>query len=291
MTEGTTLTTYRVGKYGLDVDTFDPKDPRGQLLVWEPPQSWADYSVGVDPTLGVLNWSRSTRSEEDWKHDNAAIEVFRVGAFKDGKKRPDVQVAEWVGPIDAQDLAPIANFIGRMYGGCHEDKQALMTIEVYPGPGWLTQREMHDRFGYDRFLRWLVEGKNLIQHDTGRKGWISNQHTRRDLWTRSGGHLKRRNVVLNSSFLVEEMVACTPDNFISVTARAARLGRTGLNDDRVVAAMFALWAANEWQIGQEPSEPTGAAESKPAIDWQLDGSMSYEDMVESWNERVFDLQD
>lgn len=284
------LTTYIIGKNALEVDQYDPTDPRGHLLVWEPPIETCDYSVGCDPTMGVLGWSRATRTDDDWKHDNAALEVFRVGGFKDGQKQPDAQVAEWAGPLDAEDLARVCNFVGRLYGGNHEDKQALMTIEVAPGPGWLTQRVLHDQFGYDRFLPWLVEGRNLLQHDTGRRGWYSNQHTRRDLWTRSGGHLKRRKAILRSKWLVEEMVACTPDNFIAITARAARMGRSGLNDDRVVAAMLALWAANEWQIGQEPSEPTGPAQNAAAQDWQL-APVSYEEMLESWNQRVGELQD
>ncbi|MGH7174759.1 MAG: hypothetical protein ACREGR_00160 [Minisyncoccia bacterium] len=300
MTES--LTTYRVGRYGLEVSSYDQYDPRGLLLVWEPPSNYADYSMGVDPTVGVLGWSRSTRTDEDYKHDNAAIEVYRSGQFReeeikqaDGRlsrqmiKQPDRQVAEWVGPIDAQDLAYVVNFIGRMFGGSHEDQQALATIEVYPGPGWLTQREMKDKFGYSRFLPWLQEGKNMIQRDTGKRGWISNQHTRRDLWVRSGGHIKRRRAILRSKWLVEEMVACTPDNFIGLTARAARLGKSQLNDDRVVATMLALWAANEWQIGQEPSEPAGV-ETTDRPDWQL-SSMTAEEMADAWDARMAELQE
>lgn len=287
MTE--TLTTYRIGKWGLEPDVYDPHDVQGQLLVWEPPFEWADYVAGADPTMGILGWSRSTRTDEDHKHDNAALEVLRVGSIKDGIKQPDVQVAEWVGPIDAEDFAYVCNFVGRLYAGSSEEKQALMCIEVYPGPGWLTQRVLHDQYGYERFPDWLVEGKNLQQKITGRKGWISNQHTRRDLWTRSGGHIKRRKVRIHSKFLVEEMVACTPDNFIAMTARAARLGRSGLNDDRVVALLIAEWFANEWTIGQEASEPTAVVdEGKP--DWQH-SAMSYEDMIEAWNQRVAELQD
>lgn len=297
------LTTYRVGKYGLEVSDYDPRDVRGLLLCWEPPQEICDYSMGVDPTAGVLGWTRRTRTDEDYKHDNAAVEVLRVGGYKEevtkddkGKttlvhmvKQPDVQVAEWVGPIDAQDLAYIANFIGRLYSGNHEDKQALATIEVYPGPGWLTQREMHDKYGYTRFLPWLQEGKNMLQRDTGKRGWISNQHTRRDLWVRCGGHLKRRKAILRSKWLVEEMVACTPDNFIALTARAARLGKSGLNDDRVVALMLAIWAANEWVIGAEPTEPARLTrEDEP--DWQR-SAMSSEDLERVWADRVAELQE
>lgn len=283
-----TLVAYRIGKHGLEPEPYDKLQPEGQLLVWEPPLDHADYVVGVDPTVGIMGWTRATRSEEDSKHDNAAIEVFRVGRWRDGRKLPDVQVAEWAGPCDAEsDLPYLANFLGRLYGGSNEDAQALMVIEVSPGPGWMTQRVMHSQLGYDRFLPWLVEGNRLVMRDTGKRGWYSNQHTRRDLWMRSGGHLKRKGAILHSSHFVEEMVRCTPDNFIAMTARAARLGRSRLNDDRVVAGMLALWAANEWQIGQEATEPT-KVETLAPVDYQ-NSAISYEDMMEAWNDLVAEM--
>jgi hypothetical protein len=282
-----TLTTYRVGKWGLEVDEHDDKDPRGQLLVWEPPHDACDYVVGCDPTMGILGWNRAMRTDEEEKHDNAAIEVFRRGYWKDGEKQPDVQVAEWVGPLDAEDLAYVCNFIGRLYAGNSEEQQALMAIEIAPGPGWLTQRVLNSQFGYERFPPWLVEGNNMIQRDTGKRGWISNVHTRRDLWIRGAGHIKRQKVIINSKHFVEEMVACKPDNFLGMTARAARSGTSGLNDDRVVAGLIALWFCNEWIVGQEPTEPTPRTNVE-AADWQL-SSISAEDMAEQWEDRMTEL--
>src|SRR6185437_10201283 len=258
----TTLTTYRIGKWGLEVDQYDDKDPRGQLLVWEPPLDNADYHCGVDPTMGIRGWNRQLRTDDEEKHDNAAIEVFRRGLWVDQitevkdergnvrttrvpTKQPDVQVAEWVGPIDPEDLAYVCNFIGRMYPGNSDERQALMAIEVAPGPGWLTQRVLKDQYGYDRFFRWLKEGYNMLQQDTGKNGWYSSVHTRRDLWVRGAGHIGRRKVVINSKHFVEEMVACKPDNFLALTARAQRSGVSGLNDDRVVGGLISIWSCNE----------------------------------------------
>lgn len=287
----TTLTTYKVGKWGLEVDELDTADPRGQLLVWEPPSERADYICGVDPTLGILGWNRALRTDEEEKHDNAAIEVFRRGRWLqvEGKplREPDVQVAEWVGPLDAEDLAYVCNFVGRLYAGNSEEQQALMAIEVAPGPGWLTQRVLKDQYGYERFLRWLKEGRNMQQWDTGKMGWYSSASTRRDLWVRGAGHIKRRGVVINSPYFVEEMVACRPDNFLALTARATRTGTSGMNDDRVVSGLIALWAANEWEIGQEPTEPSPKSDAA-AIDWQLT-AISAEDMTEAWDDRLSEL--
>lgn len=286
-----TLTTYKVGKWGLEVDDFDSADPRGQLLIWEPPSDHADYVAGVDPTMGILGWNRLMRTDEEEKHDNAAIEVFRRGLWRqvEGKpvKEPDVQVAEWVGPLDAEDLGYVCNFVGRMYAGNSEEQQALMAIEIAPGPGWLTQRVLASQYGYERFPPWLVEGNNMIQRDTGKRGWISNVHTRRDLWIRGAGHIKRQKVVINSKHFVEEMVACKPDNFLGLTARAARSGVSGLNDDRVVAGLIALWFCNEWIIGQEPTEPAPRTDTATP-DWQL-SAVSAEEMQELWEARLSEL--
>jgi hypothetical protein len=284
------LTTYQIGKHGLEVEVMDDGDPRGLFLVWEPPQATCNYVVSSDPTMGIQGWNRALRSDRDAKHDNAAVEVWRVGSFKDGEKQPDVQVAEWAGPLDAEDLAYILNFIGRLYGGNHEDQQALMAIEVWPGPGWLTQRVMHDQLGYTRFPPWLKEGRQMTQWDTGHMGWRSSASTRRDLWIRSGGHIRRRRAVIHSKWFVEEMVACTPDNFLSLTAQASRVGFNNVgNDDRVVAGLIGLWFCNEWIIGQEPTEPT-PVQKTDAPDWQL-SAVSFEEMMQSWDERVRELQD
>lgn len=290
----TTLTTYRVGKWGLEVERYDPVDPRGQLLVWEPPNLRADYIIGCDPTFGIVGWNRAMRSNREEQHDNAAIEVFRKGGLLLNKelekweKQPDVQVAEWAGPLDAEDLADVCNFIGRMYAGRNEDGQALMCIEVYPGTGWMTQRNLISKFGYTNLPPWLKEGKGFSQYNTGRFGWNSNASTRKDLWTRGSAHLNKHRAILHSPHLVEEMVDCTPDNFLAVTGKAVVSGR---HDDRVVAALIALWFCNEWEVGAEPSEPTGPAQQAEVPDWQLDPGVSYEDMMESWNSRVLDLQE
>ena len=306
-TQPTTLTTYRIGKWGLEVDAYEEGDPRGQLLVWEPPLDSADYHCGVDPTMGIRGWCRALRTDEEEKHDNAAIEVFRRGLWHDvitevkdettgivrrvstPTKSPDVQVAEWVGPIDPEDLAYVCNFVGRMYAGSSEERQALMAIEVAPGPGWLTQRVMKDQYGYERFFRWLKEGRNMQQFDTGLHGWHSSAHTRRDLWVRGGGHIGRRKAIINSKHFVEEMVACKPDNFLALTARASRTGVSGMNDDRVVAGLIALWSCNEWQIGAEPTEPARREDSS-APDWQL-SACSAEEMARLWEDRLAELSE
>ena len=70
-------------------------DPRGLVLMWEPPVAGASYFQGVDPTVGIVNWSREFRTENDYLTDCAAIEIIRRGKYG----VPDRQVCEFVAPM------------------------------------------------------------------------------------------------------------------------------------------------------------------------------------------------
>lgn len=280
------ITTKRVGHLGCEEIEWTADSlarERGVLWLWEEPQGWADYVIGCDPTFGRAGWTRGTCRPTDDDIDNAAIEVFRKGDRR--KNQPDVQVAEWAAPVDAQDLAEVCNYIGRLFGGRQEDGQALMCIEVWPGTGWLTQRELISRFGYTNLPPWLVEGAGLSQRMTHKFGWISNSSTRRDLWTRGTSHLQRHAAVIRSPWFVEEMVDCTPDNFLAVTARS--MG--GRHDDRVVAGLIGLWYCQEWALGAEPTEPS-QIESANAPEWQA-SDVSATDMDALWGAHVAGLSE
>jgi hypothetical protein len=284
------IDAYKVGRYGLTSPGESLEsilvDPRGMLLVNEEPQRNASYIIGVDPTVGISGWNRALRTKDDFRIDNAAIEVFRIGL-------PNVQVAEYAAPIDAESLAPICNMLGRLYCGNHEEGQALMCIEVYPGPGWMTQRELISRFGYYHLPPWLVEGGGLTQRMTHKYGWISSRNTRSDLWTRGANHLNRKLVRMFSQWLAEEMADCTPDSFLSVTARSRG---NGIHDDRVLAMMIALWFANEWTLNLEPTERTDVEEATPknyqAMGTDEDGlPMTASRMAEQWSDLADRLLD
>jgi hypothetical protein len=235
------LAAYTVGRHSATEVPQDTVDPRGLLWVWEPPSPRHEYIVSVDPTVGIPGWNRQLRTKDDLHTDNAAIEVFR---------RPGIQVAEFAAPIDVYDLAGICNYVGKMYAGNSEDGQALMGIEVYPGPGWQVQTELVQKYGYQNFPPWLVMGKGMTQMPTGKFGWYSTKSTRVDLWTRCTSLLQRREVVLRSPWLIDEMADCTPDSFYAITGRA----RNGLHDDRVVSTLLNIWWLNEWSLDPEPTD-------------------------------------
>jgi hypothetical protein len=265
----------KVGKYDLrDLDIADD-DVRGIVQIWEMPRDNANYVVSCDPSYGLAGWHRNLRTEEDEKTDNCAVEVLRCGAGRGA----DVQVAEYAAPIDAEDAAAVVNFLGRMYAGRGDDNQALAIVEVQPGPGLLTQRELINHFGYSNLFLWQhldrMEMKQTLSY-----GWFSSRQSRQALWIRGTRHINQRKIVLNSPYLIEEMTDCVLDNFLSFTARA----QWGSHDDRIVALLMAIWAANEWNFENAPEEANVAVDiSKP--DYQR-SDCSYEDIELEFNERL-----
>jgi hypothetical protein len=277
------LTTYQVGRYSAQQVPADTIDPRGILWCWEEPSPRHEYIVSVDPTVGIPGWNRQIRSKDDAGTDNAAIEVFR---------KPGIQVAEFAAPIDVYDLAGICNYIGKMYCGNNEDGQALLGIEVYPGPGWQVQTELVQKYGYQNFPPWLVMGKGMVQQHTGKFGWYSTKATRIDLWTRCTALLTRKEAVLRSPWLIDEMADCTPDSFYSMTGRA----RNGLHDDRVVSTLLNIWWQNEWSLAVEPTdrdqrEPTDPVNYQAMAVGEDGRAITANSMFESWDELADRLLD
>jgi hypothetical protein len=265
----------QVGKWSLNPTDLLDADPRGLIWIWEMPRASANYVIACDPSYGIPQWQRELRTENDEKTDNCAIEVIRCGT----RGSPDIQVAEYAAPIDAEDAAAVVNFLGRMYGGASEEEQALAIIEVQPGPGLLTQRELINRFGYNNLYVWQHLDQ-MVMKPTLSYGWFSSRQSRQALWIRGTRYINNHKIKLNSPWLVEEMTDCVLDNFLSFTARA----QWGAHDDRIVALLMAIWAANEWSFENAPEEA-----AKPTItgnaSWQS-SDLTSEEMQDEWNERI-----
>jgi len=220
------------------------------------------------------------RTREDERTDNCAIEVMRCGVGK----QPDVQVAEYAAPIDPEDAAMVCNFLGRMYGGADENDQALCIVEVQPGPGLLTQRELINKYGYLNLFQWQHLDRMSVQQ-TQSYGWYSSRQSRQMLWIRGTRHITDRKIVLHSPWLVEEMTDLVLDNWLNFTARA----QWGSHDDRCVAILLAIWAANEWSLDNAPEEQSRAIDTAAPEAQRSD--MSYEEMMDDWSDRFSRLVD
>jgi hypothetical protein len=244
--------------------------------MFEEPRANAQYCVGVDPTVGKTGWDRWLRTDDDVHIDNAVVQVLR-------KAKPDVQVAEYAAPIDAVDLAPVANAIGRLYAGVDEEGMAPMIVEA-TGPGAVTIRELVDRFSYTNQFLWHYYGGAMnpraAQH--GNKiGWYSSRSANKDLWMRGTHHIHRGRVRIYSEHCIEEMADCLADAFTLIGE-----ARHGRHDDRIFALLLALWFSHGWSTGatDESVEPA-LVQTAETLDAQ-ECDMDYEEMTSSWNHRM-----
>lgn len=255
-------------------------DPRGVVWMYEEPSSRATYVMGIDPTVGITTWHRSLRTRDDLKTDNGAIEIIRVG--RNGA--PDVQVCEYAAPIDPEDLADVANALGRLYAGNDENEQCLCIIEVYPGPGLLTLRKMINHYGYTNHFLWKYLD-SMSTRPTNSLGWTASPKSVRDLWIRGSRHINRGNIVIYSDHFVEEMVDAEQDN-LKMTAKAIY----GRHDDRLRALLMAIWAAHDWSMQIETDSQSRVESGVPAASWQS-SDMSSERMYEAWETRFEELSE
>lgn len=250
-------------------------DPRGIAWLWESPMPQAKYIMGMDPTVGITNWSRASRTDNDHKTDNGAIEVWRVDAIRrqvigrDGKpeidpatRQPriimaDLQVAEYAAPIDAVEIARVAKLLGTIYCGDSDLEQCELIFESYPGPGILTLQELL-RIGYGNL--WCWEYIDNIAEATNRIGWRSWQTSQRLLWQRARRHIISDCAEVRSPWLLEELANAT---FDPVKLRA--IAAYGSHDDRLYAASMAWWAGHHWTYDEPIPAPVTTA---PVVDYQ-----------------------
>ena len=252
-------------------------DARGLVWMFEPPRPRATYIMGIDPTVGIVDWDRSLRHVDDVRTDNGAIEIIRVGRLGD----QDVQVCEYAAPIDPEALADVANGLGRLYGGDTDDTQCLCIIEVYPGPGLLTLRRMINHFGYTNQFVWKYLD-SYAARQTASLGWTASPKSVRDLWIRGSRHIIQKKISLRSPWLVEEMSDCEKD-----PQRMAARAIFGSHDDRVRAILLAIWAGHEWSSDIETEKvETGEGENQP--DWQK-SDITDRDLAIAWEDRWCEL--
>ena len=279
------------------------KDPRGLFHMWEEPDRRGTYKLSCDPSMGVTNWSRNRRMDGDHKVDNGAIVILKVDAIKDQDthddgslkfdpvsnipiwKYRDLQVGEYAGPVDATELARIANILGRVYAGADDD-QCEMIYEAYPGPGILMTQELL-RLGYANIWMWERIADNVAEQ-TNRMGWYSTNESQKILWLKSRRHIINRNILIRSKWLKEEYANSEMD-LIKARARASY----GFHDDRMQACNMAMWCAHKWTYDPERTDEEVKASpmsnpqtSAPTLEDYERDRRSYKDIwaddVDSW---------
>jgi len=254
-------------------------DPRGIIWMYEPPEPRGIYVMGIDPTAGLPMWNRYARTDSDYRVDNGVIQILKIGR---GEEIPDRQVAEFAAPIDPEDLADVANVLGRVYGGNHEEGQAKCIIEIYPGPGLLTQRRML-QYGYGNMFVWsYLDG--MTRTMTRSLGWTSSPKSTRDLWLRTSRHVIRGGVELRSPWLVEEMADAQMDR---TGMRAQHI--YGGHDDRWTAMQLAIWCGREWEMDVESVASDVRTDASP-INYQAT-PITYAEMMDEWEEKFTSMME
>src|SRR3990167_8713052 len=267
-------------------------DPRGIAFLYEKPSPGAVYAMGIDVSGGIPGWSRYARADSDYKTDNGAIEVVRKGrgdlckgcvypsfACSRGPRHfwPSVQVAEYAAPLDPFELAGVANALGRLYAGQDDNSQCLSIIEVQPGQGFATQKEMIGKYGYTNQYPWTHLDK-MVPAQANSYGWVSSRTTVPYLWTKASRIIQRHEVVVNSPHVVEEMANC------SINSHGWGEAASPNHDDRVRALMLALWGLHAWTFDVE-TDSTPAQVGQGSGNWQAQ-AVSVERMHEQWDELV-----
>lgn len=241
------------------------------LVVWEARKPGNIYVVGVDASHGVDGG------------DYAAIEVLRVG----NRSRPDEQVAEWWGNINAVDLASVVWKIGHLFNEWPYGLPALVSVEVnYGSPGIVTQTELMKR-GYPNFFRW----RRPLRADgrwSAETGWWTTAQTRPLLTERGVRSIGTGDLLINSGGLVDEM-----DTFVNtgIERGIKHLEHApGYHDDRIMA-LFIAYATAHWNdlvdLAEERRRSADLRTTKPSESrqfWQI--LKDPKELAEEWEERV-----
>jgi len=276
-------------------ETMTPAEVRGIVWMFEEPKHNATYIIGVDPAQGIGGWDR-TVPRDDEENDNSAIEVFRIGRREervkdsDGKEKiisvpTDYQVAEFAAPVDYETTAALVNALGRLYRGTGRMGVAHAIIEVYPGPGWMVEKQLISKYGYLNFYtRKHID--TLLPSETKGIGWIANRQSVRDLWIHGVRHVGNHGVVLRSPWLLSEMETTEPIKFMEYRSEA----QSGFHDDRLRAAMLVWWAAHDLSSQIRAQTEVTVEKNKKPTNWQS-SDLSSDSLNDEWNKRFRDIME
>lgn len=250
--------------------SVNPDDVRGLIRVWEKPRSDARYMMGIDASRGIPNWDRRLPQAEDTKIDNMAVEIYRAGELGE----PDVQVCEFLAPIDYVAGAPIANYLGRLFRG-RDAEMCECIIETYPSPGEPLQEKLYNEFGY-----WNLYRKTNMATETHHRafGWEATPRSVRDLWSRTKPHISfykeitrdgktypRVKFVARSQYLVDVEFRNAEEDPDLMAAKAAY----GFHDDATRASQLAIYGLHDWEsYGEMPDDIISAVPMAARPDFQ-----------------------
>jgi hypothetical protein len=266
----------------------DEKDPRGLIMLFELPRTDINYSIGVDPAVGLVGWNRRFRSDDkdELKKDNACIS----GWYRDPVTSLIVQAFEFAAPVSARELAVYCAALGRVYSGTHgPERGSPLIIELNNGGVEVQNVLVNDFRYYSLWQRTKSDGLKSKQIEQW--GWNSNQQTVRELWIYGKDMIEQPSMPIRprSSYLVKEMGLARWD---PVRGRGEVPEGNGQHDDRLSAMLFALWQLRGFMPSGSYGEAVRAAaksQHRTKADFQTMDIASrddYEEVVDVWYNRV-----
>lgn len=271
----------------LTASPLPADDRRGLIEIWEKPSRSERYKMAADTSPGIEGWSRRMPQKGDRAKDNAALHVMRVGR----RGEPDVQVAQWIAPVNYIEQAPVANWLGRLFRG-KDDEMCELVVETGPTSGEALEERLMNEFGYYNLYR----RANMTNYTYATSfGWVPNEKSRLDLWYRTRPHMSFVKVVkirdeqitrvkwiARSRYLVdEEMRNCELDKKL-MTAKNAY----GFHDDALRVAQMAIYIAHDWSRYGENSEAEMIAVPAARKPDYIVSDMTREEMIEDINRRL-----
>lgn len=274
--------------------TMSQQEARGIIWLFEEPQPKATYVIACDPAMGITGWDRTI--PQDAKTDNSAVEVFRLGrrqkrVYDEKTKKEtiisiptDYQVAEFAAPVDYEASAAVINALGRLYRGNGRMGVAHCIIEVYPGPGWMVEKTLMSKYGYMNFHMRQANANGISPQATKGMGWQATKQSVRDLWLHGTRHITNGNVVIRSPWLHDELKTTDPIKFQEEKSEA----RSGFHDDRLRAAMLAMWALHDFSSQIKVETVTTVEKNTSPVNWQM-SAISVNSLKDEWEKRFKEI--
>jgi hypothetical protein len=203
----------------------------GKLMVFRPPESGFDYTIGVDTSSGR-------------GHDSTVINVTRVGR----QGLADVQVAEfrssYVSHVEAfAFVAPIAAYYATFMGrddSAINHRSPLLSIEQVAAVGDTCQVQLQ-KLGFSRFPpfhRFDSKSPQRSAVTSNRRGWYTFGWSRPILLDGFVHAVKNGWYELNSPWTIDECAHF--ETYLTATGKEKKEHESGEHDDGIFAAAIAM---------------------------------------------------
>lgn len=224
----------------LAKDTEKPSfNPMKKLLMWEPPQRGADYSIGADTGTGV-------------GQDRTPICVLRTGY----DAAPDVQVAEFTcDDITNVEIYAYVAAISALYSEFMEEgKHPKIIIEQKRKYGDTCQHQLN-LMGMRRHHEFVMYDKKTLKPKTregGRLGWWTNEWSRPMLLGVFKYAVENGWFVVNSRWTLEEIEGF--EQHLTTSGKTKMDHQSGKHDDRIFGWAMAYFTMHHLDIMVERSK-------------------------------------